>query len=51
MRAKLINGSIFVEDPQDSALLRVLANADALAVRPKDGKPLKVGSNIEYILL
>lgn len=51
MRAKLINGSIFVEDPQDSSLLRVLANADALAVRPKDGKPLKVGSNIEYILL
>ena len=51
MRAKLINGSIFIEDPQDSSLLTVLANADALAVRPKDDGPLKEGSNIEYIPL
>ena len=51
MRAKLINGSIFIEDSQDSSLLTVLANADALAVRPKDDGPLKEGSNIEYIPL
>ena len=51
MRASLLGDHITVFDRQDSALLSVLAQANALAVRPPDDGPRLPGDRIEAILL
>ena len=51
MRAKIIEGTAYTNDLQDSSLLSVLVAADALVVRPENDGPLPKGSNIEYISL
>ena len=51
MRASLSGDHITVFDRQDSALLSVLAQANALAVRPPDDGPRLPGDRIEAILL
>ena len=49
MRARLDGGALTVFDRQDSALLSVLAAADALVVRPVRDGPRKAGEVMEYI--
>ncbi len=51
MRAEVHDGTIRPEYSQDSALLTVLAHANALMVRPPDDGPRKAGTQIDYIAL
>lgn len=51
MRARLTPDGITPFDRQDSALLTVLADADALLVRPVDDGPRAVGDRVEFIAL
>ena len=51
MRASLTGDQVTVFDRQDSALLTVLAQANALAVRPPADGPRLPGDRIEVILL
>lgn len=49
MRARVDNGEITVFDSQDSALLSVLAQANALLVRPVSASALAAGAQVEYL--
>ncbi|WP_298557285.1 gephyrin-like molybdotransferase Glp [uncultured Aliiroseovarius sp.] len=49
MRARVDNGEITVFDSQDSALLSVLAQANALLVRPVSAPALAAGARVEYL--
>jgi len=49
MRARLTPGGIEAFDRQDSALLSVLARADALLIRPPGDGPRAAGEMVEYI--
>ncbi|MFZ3582951.1 gephyrin-like molybdotransferase Glp [Loktanella sp. DJP18] len=51
MRASLADDAVTVCDRQDSSLLSVLAQANALAVRPPDDGPRLPGDLIDVILL
>lgn len=55
MRARLSPGAdlpgIAPFDRQDSALLTILTQADALLVRPKDGPALPAGTEVDYLPL
>ena len=51
MRAEVKDGEITPEPRQDSALLSVLANANALMIRPAGDPPRKAGEVIEYLTL
>ncbi|MGB0498978.1 MAG: hypothetical protein ACPGID_11620 [Rubricella sp.] len=45
------DGTVRVLDRQDSSLLSVLGQADALVVRPPDDAPRAAGEDIDVILL
>jgi molybdopterin molybdotransferase len=49
MRAFVENGSITAHDNQDSSLLTVLADANALLIRPINDGPRKIGDKIDYL--
>ena len=49
MRAFLKDGAITPETRQDSSLLTVLADANALMIRPRDDGPRKAGEIVDYI--
>lgn len=51
MRASFSNGQLTPFDRQDSALLSVLAQANALLVRPPHAPALGAGAEVPYILL
>ncbi len=51
MRAEVAGGEITPEPRQDSALLSVLAKANALMIRPAADRPRKAGEEMEYIAL
>ncbi len=51
MRARLEGGTITPFERQDSALLSVLAGADALLVRPVGDGPRKAGEWVPYVAL
>jgi molybdopterin molybdotransferase len=51
MRAKFSGDGIAALDRQDSALLSVLAQADALLIRPPNDGPRTVGEMVDYIPL
>ena len=51
MRARLDGDTVTIFDRQDSALLSVLAQANALAVRPPDDGPRLPGDRIDVITL
>ena len=51
MRARLADGKIAACDRQDSSLQRVLADADALLVRPPHDPPCPAGSVVAYVPL
>jgi molybdopterin molybdotransferase len=51
MRAHIGTDGVTIFDRQDSALLTVLANANCLAVRPKDDPARQAGADIEIIRL
>ena len=51
MRASFSNGQLTPFDRQDSALLSVLAQANALLVRPPHAPALDAGTEVPYILL
>ncbi|WP_306154417.1 gephyrin-like molybdotransferase Glp [Roseovarius sp. MMSF_3281] len=51
MRAELKDGQITPEPRQDSALLSVLANANALMIRPAGDGPRKAGEVMQYLPL
>jgi molybdopterin molybdotransferase len=51
MRAEVCDGRITPEPRQDSALLSVLANANALMIRPAGDGPRKAGEVMEYLPL
>ncbi len=51
MRARVVAGNITPFDRQDSALLTVLSQANALMIRPVDDPARKKGDEIEYIAL
>lgn len=51
MRALVANGEITPESRQDSALLSVLANANALLVRPAEDTPRRKGEPVSYLPL
>ncbi len=51
MRARVDDGVLTVFSRQDSALLTVLADANALLVRPVDASAAKAGEMVEYIAL
>lgn len=51
MRAKLDNGTITPFEHQDSALLSVLAQADALLIRPIKDPARKAGEVVSYLSL
>ncbi|MFC3059378.1 molybdopterin molybdotransferase MoeA [Paenirhodobacter populi] len=55
MRARLEPGDplprIVPYDSQDSARLRILAEADVLLIRPKDDGPIQAGEIVEYLPL
>ncbi|MFG6561353.1 gephyrin-like molybdotransferase Glp [Sulfitobacter sp. 1A15299] len=51
MRAHLRDGALYPDDRQDSSLLSVLAQADALMIRPP-GEPARKGGDLQrYILI
>ncbi len=49
MRARLTGDGIVPFDRQDSALLSVLAEADALLIRPTGDGPRRSGETVEYV--
>lgn len=49
MRATMENGALTVARSQDSALLSVLANSDALVVRPPNDPEQPAGSLVSYV--
>jgi len=49
MRAFVENGRITAEDNQDSSLLTILADANALLIRTIDDSPRETGDKIEYL--
>ncbi|WP_371169825.1 gephyrin-like molybdotransferase Glp [Aliiroseovarius sp. 2305UL8-7] len=49
MRARVENGEVTIFDSQDSALLSVLAQANALAVRAPNDPARTVGDDIEFL--
>ena len=49
MRAQVMDGKITPEPRQDSALLSVLADANALMIRPAADGPRKAGDVIDYL--
>ncbi len=49
MRATVVNGQITAETRQDSALLSVFADANALLIRPPNDSPRKVGDIMDYL--
>ena len=51
MRATITPGGLSVFDRQDSALLSVLAAADALVIRPPHDGPRGAGEAVEYLTL
>lgn len=51
MRAVVEDGKVTAFDNQDSALLTVLAHANALLMRPPDDPPRKAGDLVEYLPL
>jgi molybdopterin molybdotransferase len=51
MRARLIDGAVHPDPRQDSSLLKVLAGADALLVRPVNDPPRQAGESVQIIRL
>ena len=51
MRARVEGSEISPFDRQDSALLTVLSDANALLIRPADGPACTAGTQVDYILL
>ena len=51
MRARLDDSGITPDPQQDSAVLTVLAAADALLIRPAGDAPRKAGERVEYLPL
>ena len=51
MRATLRDGALQAADSQDSALLSVLARADALLIRPPDDPARSTGETVTYLPL
>lgn len=51
MRARLENGQVTAAEQQDSALLSVLARANALIVRPPNDPPRNAGEDVRYVEL
>ena len=51
MRARLTGGSVHPDTRQDSSLLKVLAGADALLVRPVNDPPRQAGESVQIIRL
>jgi molybdopterin molybdotransferase len=51
MRARVETGQITPFDRQDSALLTVLADANALLIRPVDAPEIGKGQTVDYIPL
>lgn len=51
MRAQLRDGALYPDDRQDSSLLSVLAQADALMVRPPADPARNAGDIQQYILI
>ena len=49
MRAIVKNGQVTAFDRQDSSLLTVLSQANALLIRPPDDPPRAVGEAVSYI--
>ncbi|EBA17985.1 molybdenum cofactor biosynthesis protein A [Roseobacter sp. SK209-2-6] len=49
MRAKIENGEIFAHNNQDSSLLSVLAQSNALLVRPPHDSAREVGEMVPYV--
>jgi molybdopterin molybdotransferase len=49
MRARLGPEGITAEDRQDSSLLRILAHADALLVRPPHDPARETGEAVDYL--
>ena len=51
MRAKVENGAITAADSQDSSLLTVLADANALLIRPANDPARNTGEEVVYLKL
>ena len=51
MRATLIEGALHVAQRQDSSLLSILSNSNALAISPIDAPTMPKGSKMRYIPL
>jgi molybdopterin molybdotransferase len=51
MRARLDDGTITPFDRQDSSLLSILSEANALLVRPGDDGPRQPGATVDYVPL
>jgi molybdopterin molybdotransferase len=51
MRARVTKGQICAESRQDSALLSVLASANALLIRPPHDSARALGETVDYIRL
>lgn len=49
MRARVENGKMTIFDRQDSSLLTVLSEANALAIRPPDDAPREAGEVLQYL--
>jgi len=49
MRAFVEDGTITAEDNQDSSLLTILADANALLIRPVNDGPRKMNDKIDYL--
>lgn len=49
MRARVVDGQITIFDRQDSSLLTVLSDANALAIRPPNDGDRGVGDVLEYL--
>ncbi|WP_372885101.1 gephyrin-like molybdotransferase Glp [Shimia sp.] len=49
MRAHVANGRITIYDNQDSSLLTVLSNANALAIRPPNDAARSAGETLSYL--
>ena len=51
MRARIEHGAVTVFERQDSSLLSVLGEADALVVRPPEDPARRAGETVEYIAI
>ncbi|MFP7571479.1 gephyrin-like molybdotransferase Glp [Marivita sp. S2033] len=51
MRARLTDGALLAFGSQDSSLLGILSDADALIVRPPDDGARDVGDTVDYIVI